>query len=122
MCNNEYQIELKTAWIDETKGKYTVQCKCGLFAGHCKERDSVILYCDTCGYETEIKFLSYKNVNNTKNFRAVWHNKESVDNVNAFEQKFDMIHSSKCKPKFSNAELAKQALVEMKIQNDKRLI
>jgi hypothetical protein len=116
MINNDYQTELKTEWIESTDGEYTVQCAhCGRFCGHSKERNSVIVWCDNCETEIELKYLSYKNINNTRDFRAVFHNKENVDNVKKFEERTGLTHSSKFKPKFTNKELKLQE----KVSNDR---
>jgi hypothetical protein len=87
------QIEIKTKSTNALRKEFYVKCSiCGKFCDIIKEYKGLYLVCDSCNNETFINYLSYKNVNNTKKFSAIFkHNKN--DTVDVFRKNVLPIHS-----------------------------
>lgn len=88
----------KGEWIKRTKKHYTVRCVCcGRFVSHTKEfNNEVTLMCSKCDTIKTIRFKSFKNVNKTGLFIAIW-NKQFANtkrhNVENFKELVYPIHA-----------------------------
>jgi hypothetical protein len=87
------QTEIKTKSTIALRKEFYVKCSiCGKFSTIIKEYNGLYLICDSCNNEVFIKYLSYKNVNNTKNFSAVF-KKDKNDTIDIFRKNVLPIHS-----------------------------
>jgi DNA-directed RNA polymerase subunit RPC12/RpoP len=87
------QIEIKTKSTNALRKEFFVKCSlCGRFTTIIKEQKGLYLVCDQCDTQVFLNYLSYKNVNKTKNFSAIF-KYDKNDTVDVFKKNVLPIHS-----------------------------
>lgn len=93
--SNDYEQDqriCKDMVIKASDADLLVRCKCGQFCDQVPERNSVVLYCATCGNEAEFPYLSFKNINRHPDFQAQFINNH--DSKATWRAATGRIHSS----------------------------
>jgi hypothetical protein len=87
------QKEIKTKSTNALRKEFFVKCSiCGKFSTIIKEYNGYYLICDSCNNESFVKYISYKNINKTAKFQAVFkYNKN--DTIDVFRKNVLPIHS-----------------------------
>lgn len=87
------QKEIKTKCTETLRKSFYVKCAiCGQFVHIDKEYNGYFISCENCNTEVFVKYLSYKNINHTKNFCAIFKT-DKKDTIEIFKENVLPVHS-----------------------------